>query len=124
MYWMPTFNFDDFLKHCSNLRITNFFTVPPIYMAIAKHPAVKDQLRFVTRAVTGAAPLSGDLQEAATAKMTRGTISQTWGLTETTGSATYGPPDGKIVMGSLSPLLPNVLLRYARALSTQIRFVL
>ena len=117
VYWMPGFDFDRFLAYCRDLRITTFFTVPPIFMAIAKHPAVKDQFRHMRNAVSGAAPLTADLQEAASKKMglTEEPILQTWGMSETTGSATYMPPGRKVTMGSLSPLLPNVTMRYVRA---------
>lgn len=111
VFWMPTFNFDDFVKYCSTLEITGFFTVPPIYMAIAKHPGVKDQFRFMRQAVTGAAPLSQALQEDASKKLGGTIVTQTWGLSETTGSVTHTPPDRTDTMGSLSPLLPNVQLR-------------
>jgi acyl-CoA synthetase (AMP-forming)/AMP-acid ligase II len=113
VYWMPSFNFEDFLRYSNDLKINGFFTVPPIYMAIAKHPAVKDQFRYVKLAISGAAPLTGDLQEAARRKMSMpNPITQTWGLSETTGSVTYTPPDRKVIPGSLGPLLPNVSLRY------------
>uniref|UniRef100_A0A8H7KBY0 AMP-dependent synthetase/ligase domain-containing protein n=1 Tax=Bionectria ochroleuca TaxID=29856 RepID=A0A8H7KBY0_BIOOC len=112
VYWMPSFNFEDFLRYSNDLKINGFFTVPPIYMAIAKHPAVKDQFRYVKLAISGAAPLTGDLQEAARQKMSMpNPITQTWGLSETTGSVTYTPPDRKVIPGSLGPLLPNVSLR-------------
>lgn len=113
VYWMPGFNFDEFLKHCGNLRITGFFTVPPIFMAIAKHPAVKDQFRHMRSAISGAAPLTADLQDAAGKRMgVQEPITQTWGLSETTGSATYIKPGTTVKMGSLGPLLPNVTMRY------------
>lgn len=111
VFWMPSFNFEEFVKYCSSLEITVFFTVPPIYMAITKHPMVKDQFRFMRQAITGAAPLSQALQEAASLKLAGTPVTQTWGLSETTGSVTHTPPGRTDTMGSLSPLLPNVQLR-------------
>ncbi|KAL6865506.1 hypothetical protein ACO1O0_001600 [Amphichorda felina] len=112
VYWMPGFNFDQFLAHCENLRITYFFTVPPIFMAIAKHPAVKDQFRHMRSAISGAAPLTGELQDAAGKRMgLDDAVTQTWGMSETTGSATYFRPGQPVRMGSLGPLLPNVTIR-------------
>ncbi|KAH6994942.1 hypothetical protein EDB80DRAFT_154052 [Ilyonectria destructans] len=112
VYWMPTFKFDDFLRYCGELRITGFFTVPPIFMAIAKHPAVKDQFRHMRSAISGAAPLTGELQQAATKKMNMSaSVTQTWGLSETTGAATIVPPGTPVTMGSLGSLLPNMLMR-------------
>lgn len=112
VFWMPGFNFDDFLRYAGDLKITNFFTVPPIFMAIAKHPAVKDQFKHMRGAMSGAAPLTADLQEAAGKRMgIEDPITQTWGMSETCGSATYMPPGRNVSMGSLGPLLPNVTMR-------------
>lgn len=110
-YWMPSFNFDDFVRYFAELRLTFFFSVPPIFMAIAKHPAVVDQFKSVEYATSAAAPMSYELQEAASKKL-KGIVYQVWGLSETTGAVTYTPPDRADTMGSLSPLLPNVSLRY------------
>ncbi|PTB73871.1 acetyl-CoA synthetase-like protein [Trichoderma longibrachiatum ATCC 18648] len=109
-YWMPSFNFDDFVRYFAELRLTFFFSVPPIFMAIAKHPAVVDQFKSVEYATSAAAPMSYELQEAASKKL-KGIVYQVWGLSETTGAVTYTPPDRADTMGSLSPLLPNVSLR-------------
>lgn len=112
VYWMPKFNFDDFIAYCQRLEISHFFSVPPIFMAIAKHPAVRDQLRHIRFAVTGAAPLSGDLKDAAEKKLPDGAyVSQFWGLSETTGTVTGTPPDMKLASASLGFLLPNVTMR-------------
>jgi long-subunit acyl-CoA synthetase (AMP-forming) len=110
-YWMPSFNFDDFVRYFAELKPTFFFSVPPIFMAIAKHPAVKDQFKSVEYATSAAAPMSYELQQAASKKL-KGIVYQVWGLSETTGAVTYTPPDRTDTMGSLSPLLPNVSLRY------------
>jgi long-subunit acyl-CoA synthetase (AMP-forming) len=110
VYWMPSFNFDDFVKYCDTLKITGMFSVPPIWMAIAKHPAVKDQFRHLRSAVSGAAPLSADIQAAVGEKI-EGTLRQTWGLTENGGAATYVDPERTDTIGSLGPLLPSTEMR-------------
>lgn len=110
VYWMPKFNIDDFIRHAAELKVTYFFTVPPIYMAIAKNPAVTDQFKSVEYGVAGAAPMSHDLQQAATNKL-KGEVTQVWGMSETTGVVTYTPPDRHDTVGSLSPLMPNVEMR-------------
>ncbi|KAK2594473.1 hypothetical protein QQS21_007820 [Conoideocrella luteorostrata] len=112
VYWMPKFNFEDFIKYCEQLKITHFFSVPPIYMGIAKHPAVRDQFKHMRYAISGAAPLSGETQEAANQKLPKdANISQLWGLSETTGTVTYTPPDVKLTGGSLGFLMSNVTMR-------------
>ncbi|KAF1962883.1 4-coumarate-CoA ligase-like protein [Byssothecium circinans] len=112
-YWMPRFDFAQFLTYNKKYRITFFFSVPPIYLLIAKMPQVTDQFASLEVAVSGAAPLGKDLQHAASAKLGGPDcfISQTWGMSETCGSATimpFGMTDGT---GSVSPLIPNILAR-------------
>lgn len=113
VYWMRKFDFPAFLEYNAKLRITTFFTVPPIYRAIALHPLVKDQFASLKIAYSGASPLSQQIQAAASAKFGGGTtmISQTWGSSETTGAVTHLPPDRRDTTGSVSGLLPNMLMR-------------
>lgn len=115
VYWMPKFSFPEFLTYCKMHKITQFFTVPPIYLGIAKHPLVTDQLDSVRVAYSGAAPMDGILQRAASAKMGAGSpvfISQTWGMSEACGGCTHMPPyQTDEYSGSVSPLMQNMLLR-------------
>lgn len=113
VYWMPRFDFAQFLEYNKKYCITFFFTVPPIYLLIAKSPGVTDQFATLEIAISGAAPLGKDLQHAASQKLGRPDcfISQTWGLSETTGSATIMPMDMADDTGSVSPLIPNMLAR-------------
>ncbi|PNY24611.1 acyl-coenzyme A synthetase [Tolypocladium capitatum] len=112
VYWMPAFNLEDFIRHSAELGITSIFTVPPIYAAIAKHPRVKNQFSGLRQAISGAAPLSREIQQAVSDKIAPGTIvTQVWGLSETTGAVTQTPPDRTDTIGSLGPLMPNVTLR-------------
>ncbi|OAP61395.1 hypothetical protein AYL99_03598 [Fonsecaea erecta] len=110
VYWMPKFDFAKFLEYNKKFRITHFFTVPPIYLLIAKSPLVTDQFRTLVHAVGGAAPMGAELQAMAEKKLGC-QISQTWGLSETTGSVTAMPWDQDDKTGSVSPLLPNVRMR-------------
>ena len=93
VYWMPRFDFLQFLEYNKKFRITFLFTVPPIWLLIAKSPMVTDQFDSLVSAISGAAPLGKELQYAASSKLGKGKvfISQTWGLSETTGSATVMP---------------------------------
>ena len=113
VYWMPRFDFPNFLAYNKNYQITFFFTVPPIFLLIAKTPQVTDQFKTLEVAVSGAAPLGKELQHAASAKLGGPDcfISQTWGLSETTGSATIMPFGMTDDTGSVSPLIPNMLAR-------------
>jgi 4-coumarate--CoA ligase len=113
VYWMPRFDFAQFLAYNAKYKITFFFTVPPIYLLIAKSPTVTDQFKTLEIAISGAAPLGKDLQHAASQKLGGPDcfISQTWGLSETTGSATIMPMGMSDDTGSVSPLIPNMLAR-------------
>ena len=103
-YWMPKFEFPKFLEHSRRRRITTFFSVPPIYLLIAKSPAVTDQFDTLRIAFTGAAPMKKSLQDEAARKLGKGKvfIAQTWGLSETTGSVTLLNFQEKDDSGSVS----------------------
>lgn len=110
VYWMPKFDFSKFLEYNKKHQITMFFSVPPIFLLIAKSPEVTDQFKTLRHAITGAAPMGAELTALAEAKLGC-TISQTWGLSETTGSVTAAPWDEHDTTGSVSPLMPNTSMR-------------
>lgn len=110
VYWMPKFDFPKFLEYNKSHKISTFFTVPPIYLLIAKSPLVTDQFRTVEHCITGAAPMGPELMALAQQKLGCN-ISQTWGLSETTGSMTVMPWDQHDETGSVSPLMPNCRMR-------------
>jgi 4-coumarate--CoA ligase len=83
---MVKFTWSPFLRYMKQLQITGFYTVPSIFLRIAKSQDVTDQFDTVETAITGAAPMDAELQQAANARLGKGKtrISQTWGLSETT----------------------------------------
>lgn len=113
VYWMPKFDFAKFLEYNRKYRVTFFFTVPPIYLLIAKSPEVTDQFQTLELAISGAAPLGKDLQYAASKKLGGPDcfIDQTWGLSETTGTTTILPMGMHDDTGSVGPPIPNMLAR-------------
>ncbi|KAK8158103.1 4-coumarate-CoA ligase-like protein [Phyllosticta citrichinensis] len=113
-FWMAKFDFGLFLEYCKKYRITSFFTAPPIWLGIARHPLVTDQFASLEHAVSGGAPMNKELQMAASRKLgrpgsstNRTLISQTWGLTETTGAITLLPYGETDETGSVSCLTPG-----------------
>jgi hypothetical protein len=50
-FWMPKFDFAQFLEYNRSLGITTFLSVPPIYLLCAKSPLVKDHLRSLKAAL-------------------------------------------------------------------------
>lgn len=112
--WMRKYEWHTLLKYVKGLQITAFYTVPSIYLRIAKSPDVTDHFQSVVNATTGAAPMDADLQRSANARLGDGAqtfIGQTWGLSETTGAVTMMPSGYSDVTGSISPILPSVELR-------------
>ncbi|KAJ7065046.1 hypothetical protein C8F01DRAFT_1129251 [Mycena amicta] len=110
VYWMPRFDFVDFLKHNEQLRITTFFTVPPIFLLISKSPLVKNQFETLKICTGGAAPMGSDLQIDAGKKLGVH-LAQTWGLSETTGPASVSDHNVQDLTGSVGLLLPHVEIR-------------
>lgn len=113
VFWMKKYNWPDFLRLAKERRISSIYTVPSIYLRMAKDPAVTDQFKYLMAASAGAAPIDAALQKAAGKKVGSGHVHQTWGLSETTGAVTamsrgLDPDD----TGSISPLLSNVELRF------------
>jgi len=80
---LPRFELEAFLRAIQEHRVTVAFVVPPIVLALAKHPAVDafdlSSLRVV---LSGAAPLSALLARAAAGRL-RCRVVQGYGLTET-----------------------------------------
>lgn len=109
-YWMPRFNFESFLENCKRHRATFIFSVPPVYLLIAKSPLVTDQFKYLEHAISGAAPMGRELQSAVQ-KVMGCYLSQTWGMSELTGSGTLSKRDENDLTGSVASLMPNMRLR-------------
>ncbi len=113
VYWMARFDFFKFLDYNKRHRISLFFSVPPIYLLIAKSALVREHFDSLEYAISGAAPLGKDLQLAAQKKMGRGAMRlvQTLGLSETTGSIMAMPQDINDDTGSVGSLVSNCAAR-------------
>lgn len=115
--WMRRYRWADLLKYLKQYRITAFYTVPSIWLRIAKSKEVTDHFQYVEGAATGAAPMDGVLQTAASGRLRgagseqRVSVGQTWGLSETTGAVTAVPKGETDVSGSIGGVLPGVELR-------------
>lgn len=114
VFWMRKYEWHAMINYVRDLKITAFYTVPSIYLRIAKSPDITDHFKTVVNATTGAAPMDADLQQSANARLGDGAhtfIGQTWGLSETTGAVTMMPRGYSDTTGSISPILPSVELR-------------
>ena len=85
VFWMRKYQWQALLENTKKFEITAMYTVPSIYLRISKAKEVTDHFATVQAAVTGAAPMDGDLQVNASSRL--GTkkgeeataIGQTWG---------------------------------------------
>ncbi|KAL4915914.1 hypothetical protein BDW62DRAFT_187523 [Aspergillus aurantiobrunneus] len=106
VYIMPRFDFIKMLAYTEKYRITDYIIVPPVVVALAKHPAVKSgkyDLSSVESIGSGAAPLGREVCEEVEALWPPGRINikQGWGMTETTCSILGWNPTDKSYSASV-----------------------
>ncbi len=107
---MPRFDLAEFLETIQEHRVTRVAAVPPIVLALAKHPLVAEfDLSSLVQVGSGAAPLSADIEDEA-ARRTGAEIVQGYGLTETS-PVTHAAIPGDVRSGSIGVLVPNTEAR-------------
>jgi len=106
---MARFELQAFLEAIESHRVTRAFLVPPILLALAKHPLVdRYDLSSLDVIVSGAAPLDPGIA-AAVAERLGCRVVQGYGLTETS-PVTHLPPEGPVMeakAGSVGPPIPG-----------------
>ncbi len=108
---MPRFDLEQYLAIAEEHKATRLFVVPPIALALAKHPAVEGRdLSSVEIIMSGAAPLGPDLveqlKERSGAKVIQG-----YGLTETSPVTHTLFPEAENKPGSIGPPLIGTEVR-------------
>lgn len=109
---MPRFDLEQFLQLIQEHRVTGAYLVPPIMLALAKHPLVsKYDLSSLEMILSGAAPLSGEIALACQNRLGC-VVKQGYGMTEMSpvthiASADFGP----IKMDSVGHLVANTQAR-------------
>ncbi|WP_306521041.1 4-coumarate--CoA ligase family protein [Gemmatimonas sp.] len=113
---MPRFDLEQFLGAIQTHRVTYMNLVPPIILALAKHPVVGNyDVRSVRTIMSGAAPLSADLADACAARLGC-LVRQGYGLTETSPVSHFHPFTGdRVDAGSVGPSVPNTECRLVDA---------
>ncbi|MEM6295188.1 MAG: AMP-binding protein [Myxococcota bacterium] len=107
---VPRFDLVQMLELVQTHRITRLYLVPPIVLALAKHPVVDEyDLSSVTQIYSGAAPLSGELASAA-AERVGCTIGQGYGMTESS-PVTHSIHPSDYKPASVGTILPNTEVR-------------
>jgi acyl-CoA synthetase (AMP-forming)/AMP-acid ligase II len=111
---MPRFELDGFLGLMQQHRVTFACLVPPIVVALAKHPDVdRFDLSGLTHIMSGAAPLDASVADKAAGRL-RCSVLQGYGLTET--SPVLSAPVRDRARGradSVGLILPNTEIRIA-----------
>ena len=103
---VPRFDMVQMLELTQEHGITRLFLVPPIILGLAKHPIVDQyDLSSVKQIFSGAAPLGGELAEAAATRVGC-TVAQGYGMTELS-PVSHAVPEGVVRPGSSGTLLPN-----------------
>lgn len=105
---MPRFDLEQFLQIIEKYKVTCMNLVPPIILALAKHPLVDEyDLSSIRLVSSGAAPLGADLEKACATRLGCD-MYQGYGLTEVAGASHINtlpvPPEKQ---GSVGLVLPN-----------------
>ncbi|GAB7347017.1 hypothetical protein MBLNU459_g3165t1 [Dothideomycetes sp. NU459] len=110
-YYMRAFNFEPFLSHIQNHKITHIQTAPPVLVMLAKRPETsRYNLSSLVNILCGAAPLSKELQNEVSAKCDLKVV-QTWGMTEVTCSSLHVPGGLDDRSGSVGYIDPNAEMK-------------
>jgi acyl-CoA synthetase (AMP-forming)/AMP-acid ligase II len=109
---MPRFDLAEFLRVIQDYRVTRAHVVPPIVLALVKHPLVDDfDLSSLEFMGSGAAPLSDEL-EVACGERLGCRMAQGYGLTETSPTTHIVTDELAGQMpGSIGPPVPNTECR-------------
>ncbi|PSN66130.1 acetyl-CoA synthetase-like protein [Corynespora cassiicola Philippines] len=110
VYLMPKFDFLEMLQNVQKYRITDLVLVPPVVVAMAKHPAVKQfDLSSVEAVSSGAAPLGKEVCDEFQKLWPPGQVrvKQGWGMTELTCMATNHNMSKETPSSSVGELAPN-----------------
>ncbi len=108
---MPRFDLDQFLGLIPEHSVTRIYVVPPIALALAKHPAVDTHdLSSVEVTMSGAAPLGAELADRVAERIGCKVV-QGYGLTETSPVTHVIRPDGQNKAGSIGPPLASTECR-------------
>ncbi len=109
---LPRFDLEGFLGTLQSHRVTYANVVPPILLALAKHPVVsKYDLSALHTLFSGAAPLGAELSAAVEQRLGC-RVRQGYGLTETSPVTHFHPLESDVVIGSsVGPAIPNTQCR-------------
>ncbi|HEX3557641.1 MAG TPA: 4-coumarate--CoA ligase family protein [Pyrinomonadaceae bacterium] len=103
---LPRFDFEQVLRTMQDYRVSLAHLVPPIVLALAKHPAVDSyDLSSLKMIFSGAAPLGAELSQECSARLGCDIV-QGYGMTETS-PATHVSTPRRNKPGSVGVCVPN-----------------
>ena len=107
---LPRFDLEQVLSLIQKYKVTQFFVVPPIVLAFAKHPLIDSyDLSSLRQIFSGAAPLGAELSaEAATRVGCK--VVQGYGMTELS-PVSHCTPANNLKVGSCGVTVPNTQSR-------------
>ena len=104
---MPRFDLEQFLGLIQEYRVTTGYLVPPIVLALAKHPAVDQfDISSLRNVMSGAAPLPESVATGAAARNNM-LVRQGYGLTESSPVTHTNPTSRELRITSVGTSLPN-----------------
>ena len=107
---VPRFDLPQMLTLVGEHKITRLYLVPPIVLALAKHPIIDQfDLSSVRQIFSGAAPLGGEIAEAAAKRLSCG-VAQGYGMTELS-PVSHVVPEDDYKSGSVGTLLASTEAR-------------
>ena len=107
---MPRFDLAQFLQICQDHKSQRMWIVPPVALALAKHPLVDDyDLGSVKQVFSGAAPLGADLSDAVGKRLNCISL-QGYGMTELAPVSHVTPGDAALP-GASGQAVPNTACR-------------
>ena len=107
---MPRFDLPQALGLIGEHNVTYFYAVPPMVLALAKHPVVDEfDLSSIKVIFSGAAPLGGDLSDEAAARVGC-EVTQGYGMTELS-PITHATIPGQSKPGSVGITMANTRVR-------------
>ena len=107
---MPRFDLAAFLGHLQTHRMTEVYVVPPVVVALTKHPMVADyDLSHLKVVFSAAAPLGADLAQACGARLGV-EVMQGYGMTELS-PVSHAAINGQSKPGSSGITMPNLVCK-------------
>ncbi|MEV6106761.1 4-coumarate--CoA ligase family protein [Streptomyces sp. NPDC051940] len=110
---LPRFELETFLGALEKYRIQGLYAVPPIILALAKHPAVdRHDLSALEFILSAAAPLDAELAKACSARLGVPPVLQAYGMTELSPGTHNVPRHSEdFPAGAVGKLLPSTEMR-------------